>query len=52
MNEKTAKLINHYAQAKGYNVKELKKKWLSLNKKERFLERQRILQELKQLYSK
>ncbi len=52
MNEKTAKLINRYAEAKGYKAKELKKKWLSLNKKERFLERQRILKELKELYSK
>lgn len=52
MNEKTAKLLNKYAQAKGLNTKDLKRKWLSLNKNERFLERQKILKELKELYSK
>ncbi|GIX41146.1 MAG: hypothetical protein KatS3mg129_0879 [Leptospiraceae bacterium] len=52
MNEKTAKLINKYALAKGYNARELKKRWLSLNSKERFLERQKMLKELKELQSK
>lgn len=36
MNGKTAKLINRYAEAKGYKAKDLKKKWLSLNKKKGF----------------
>ena len=52
MYEKTAKLLNKYASAKGYNPKELKRRWLSLNKDERFLERQRILKELQELKSK
>ncbi len=52
MNEKTAKLINRYASAKGYNPKDLKKRWLNLNAKERFLERQKMLLELKELLKK
>lgn len=46
MNEKTAKLLNKYATARGQNVKELKREWLSLNGKERFLKRQELLKEL------
>lgn len=52
MNEKTAKLLNKYAMAKGYSSKDLKRRWLSLNKKQRFLERQKILAELKELQSR
>ncbi len=47
MNEKTAKLLNRYAQTRGSNVKELKKEWLAMNAKERFLKRQELLKELK-----
>jgi hypothetical protein len=52
MNEKTAKLINKYAQAKGFNSKDLKRRWLSLNSKERFWERQKMLKELKEMQAK
>ncbi len=52
MNEKTAKLLRKYSDAKGINLKEMKRKWLTLNQKEKFLERQRILNELKQIQSK
>ncbi|MCR9144027.1 MAG: hypothetical protein NXI24_17400 [bacterium] len=47
MNEKTAKLLNKYALAKGSNSRDLKREWVSLNAKERFQKRQAILQELK-----
>lgn len=47
MNEKTAKLLNRYALAKGSNSRELKREWVSLNAKERFQKRQSILNELK-----
>lgn len=47
MNEKTAKLLNKYAAAKGSNSKELKREWLSLSAKERFQKRQEILKDLK-----
>ncbi|MCS7206131.1 MAG: hypothetical protein NZ853_10585 [Leptospiraceae bacterium] len=52
MNEKTAKLLNKYAMAKGLNPKNLKRFWLSLNKEQRFLERQKILKELLELHKK
>lgn len=52
MNQKTAKLLNKYASAKGYNSKDLKRRWVTLNKEQRFLERQKILTELKELQSK
>ena len=47
MNEKTAKLLNRYAMAKGSNLKELKRLWNSLNARDRFLKRQGMLKELK-----
>ena len=47
MNEKTAKLINKFAQAKGSNPNHLKKEWQALNGKERFLKRQDMLKALK-----
>jgi len=47
MNEKTAKLLNKYAKARGVNPKELKREWTSLNAKERFVKRQNLLKELK-----
>lgn len=52
MNEKTAKLINRYAMAKGLNPKNIKRYWLSLNKEQRFQERQKMLAELQKLQSK
>ncbi|MEQ9363159.1 MAG: hypothetical protein RIF32_02895 [Leptospirales bacterium] len=47
MNEKTAKLLNKYALAKGSNSRDLKREWVALNAKERFQKRQSILKELK-----
>ena len=47
MNEKTAKLLNRYAMARGSNSRDLKREWLSLNARERFQKRQAMLQELK-----
>lgn len=47
MNEKTAKLLNRFALAKGSNVKNLKREWNSMNSKERFLKRQEMLKDLK-----
>lgn len=47
MNEKTAKLINRYALAKGSNSRELKREWNALNARERFQKRQAMLAELK-----
>lgn len=47
MNGKTAKLLNRYAQAKGSNVKDLKRLWYNLSGKQRFLKRQELLTELK-----
>jgi len=47
MNEKTAKLLNRYAKARGVNVKELKRQWTALNGRERFDKRQALLKDLK-----
>lgn len=47
MNEKTAKLINKYALAKGANSKALKREWNALTAKQRYERRQAMLQELK-----
>lgn len=47
MNEKTAKLLNRYALAKGGNSKDIKREWTALNAKERFLKRQSMLKDLK-----
>lgn len=47
MNEKTAKLLNRYALAKGSNSRDLKREWNNLNAGERHLRRQEILKELK-----
>jgi len=47
MNEKTAKLLNRYAMARGANLKELKRQWTAMNARERFLKRQDLLKDLK-----
>lgn len=46
MNEKTSKLINRYSLAKGTDARSLKREWLSLSGKERFLKRQSMLKDL------
>ena len=46
MNEKTAKLLNRYAVARGANVKELKREWNGLDARGRFLRRQELIQDL------
>ena len=47
MNEKTAKLLNRFALAKGSNPKSLKKEWNSMTAKQKFERRQAMLTELK-----
>ncbi|MBI3396158.1 MAG: hypothetical protein HY042_10015 [Spirochaetia bacterium] len=47
MNEKTAKLLNRFAKAKGVNPKDLKREWAGLNATERFKKRQTLLRDLK-----
>lgn len=47
MNEKTAKLLNRFALAKGSNARELKREWNNLTARERHERRQAMLQELK-----
>jgi hypothetical protein len=42
MNEKTAKLIRHYAAATGENERELKRRWNDLDQKGRFAFRQEM----------
>lgn len=46
MNEKTAKLLNRYALARGANVKDLKREWNSLDARGRFVRRQELIQDL------
>ncbi len=46
MNGKTAKLLRKFGAKKGSNVKDLKRVWMSLPAKERFLKRQEMLKEL------
>ena len=47
MNETTAKILNRYALARGSNSRDLKREWMALNAKERYLKRQSMLKELK-----
>ncbi len=47
MNGKTAKLLNRYALAKGVNSRDLKRQWMSMNARERFQRRQKLILELK-----
>ncbi|EPG73690.1 hypothetical protein LEP1GSC058_3649 [Leptospira fainei serovar Hurstbridge str. BUT 6] len=46
MNQKTAKLIKKYAEAKGINEKQIKREWLVLNQQQKDAKRQEILKEL------
>ncbi|MCB1174126.1 MAG: hypothetical protein KDK39_11190 [Leptospiraceae bacterium] len=46
MNEKTAKLINKYALAKGSNAKSIKREWNTLTAREKYERRQAMLKEL------
>jgi len=46
MNGKTAKLLRKVGAKKGTNVKDLKRLWMSLTAKERFLKRQEMLADL------
>jgi hypothetical protein len=46
MNEKTAKLLNRYAAARGVNVKELKREWNALDSRGRFQKRQELISDL------
>ncbi|WP_167882063.1 MULTISPECIES: hypothetical protein [Leptospira] len=46
MNQKTAKLLKKYAEAKGINEKQIKREWLVLNEFQKDQKRQEILKEL------
>ncbi len=46
MNEKTAKLLNRYASARGVNVKDLKREWNALDARGRFARRQQLVADL------
>ncbi|EQA35646.1 hypothetical protein LEP1GSC050_3636 [Leptospira broomii serovar Hurstbridge str. 5399] len=46
MNQKTAKLIKKYAEAKGISEKQIKREWLVLNQQQKDAKRQEILKEL------
>lgn len=46
MNQKTAKLLNKYAELKGVSSKQIKREWLVLNEHQKDQKRQEILKEL------
>ncbi len=46
MNQKTAKLLNKYAELKGISSKQIKREWLVLNEHQKDQKRQEILKEL------
>ncbi|AMX57201.1 hypothetical protein LEP1GSC016_3119 [Leptospira borgpetersenii serovar Hardjo-bovis str. Sponselee] len=46
MNQKTAKLLNKYAELKGVSSKQIKREWLILNEHQKDQKRQEILKEL------
>ncbi|EPG65310.1 hypothetical protein ACE5IS_10095 [Leptospira wolffii] len=46
MNQKTAKLLKKYAEAKGISDKQIKREWLVLNETQKDQKRQEILKEL------
>ncbi|WP_167880162.1 hypothetical protein [Leptospira fletcheri] len=46
MNQKTAKLLKKYAEAKGFSEKQLKREWLVLNQQQKDAKRQEILKDL------
>ncbi|WP_155722273.1 hypothetical protein [Leptospira weilii] len=46
MNQKTAKLLNKYAELKGVSLKQIKREWLVLNEHQKDQKRQEILKEL------
>ncbi len=46
MNQKTAKLLKKYAEAKGINEKQIKREWLVLDQTQKDQKRQEILKEL------